>query len=254
MMGWLMSRLGASFIHLRLGGVPSLLPIPLHSLQLGLLKKDQAWFRQLSWDQSWQNLIERRSFVVTQHYVSPSEMFVLQQDIVAKNELDNQNVGRPSSKTTTKNRLQRLQSKQLLCSLIPYSVVRKYAFFPFFSGRYHFSPWCGLINLSFLRASPVAIPTNKKKMVGKSFLFINNQSASAYQRASITVLFSYSRHYKVEFPVAKWYAQVCTKLGLGLAHKNLQGAPYHNTDIIIFPQLRRLFKCFLTMMANFVEI
>lgn len=79
MMGWLMSQINAQFIHLRVGGVPSFLPIPLHSLQLGLLSKDQEWFRHLSWDQSWQNLIEeRRSFVVTQHYIQPQEMIQLQ--------------------------------------------------------------------------------------------------------------------------------------------------------------------------------
>ena len=37
MMGSLMSSIGASFVHLKIGGVPAFLPIPLHSLQLGPL-------------------------------------------------------------------------------------------------------------------------------------------------------------------------------------------------------------------------
>ena len=83
MMGSLMSSIGASFVHLKIGGVPAFLPIPLHSLQLGLLKEDQEWLRELSWDQSWKNLIGTGSItkenaistcLVTQHYIEPEEM------------------------------------------------------------------------------------------------------------------------------------------------------------------------------------
>ena len=84
MMGSVMSSIGASFVHLKIGGVPAFLPIPLHSLQLGLLKEDQEWLRELSWDQSWKNLIGTTkedvavSFsLVTQHYISPEDLFQL---------------------------------------------------------------------------------------------------------------------------------------------------------------------------------
>ena len=84
MMGSVMSSIGASFVHLKIGGVPAFLPIPLHSLQLGLLKEDQEWLRELSWDQSWKNLIGTTkeaavvsSSLVTQHYISPEELFQL---------------------------------------------------------------------------------------------------------------------------------------------------------------------------------
>ena len=79
MMGSVMSSIGASFVHLRIGGVPAFLPIPLHSLQLGLLKGDQEWLRELSWDQSWKNLIGTTKLnsptLVTQHYVEPKDMY-----------------------------------------------------------------------------------------------------------------------------------------------------------------------------------
>ena len=78
MVGWLMSnRVNASFVHLKVGGMPALLPIPLHSLQMGL---SNPWFRQLSrWDTSWKNLVNQKntSFVISQHYIKPEEMFIL---------------------------------------------------------------------------------------------------------------------------------------------------------------------------------
>jgi hypothetical protein len=48
------------------------------------LKGDQEWFRELSWDQSWKNLIGTggttkenaiSTWLVTQHYIEPEEMF-----------------------------------------------------------------------------------------------------------------------------------------------------------------------------------
>ena len=45
MMGSLMSSIGASFVHLKIGGVPAFLPIPLHSLQLGPLNGKVLWSR-----------------------------------------------------------------------------------------------------------------------------------------------------------------------------------------------------------------
>ena len=83
MMGSLMSSIGASFVHLRIGSVPAFLPIPLHSLQLGLLKRDQEWLRELSWDESWKNLIGTTnqnlisSNLVTQHYIEPEDLYQL---------------------------------------------------------------------------------------------------------------------------------------------------------------------------------
>ena len=78
MVGWLMSnRVNASFVHLKVGRMPALLPIPLHSLQMGL---SNPWFRQLSrWDTSWKNLVSQKntSFVISQHYIKPEEMFIL---------------------------------------------------------------------------------------------------------------------------------------------------------------------------------
>ena len=79
MVGWLMSnsRVNASFVHLKVGGMPALLPIPLYSLQMGL---SNTWFRQLSsWDTSWKNLLNQKdtSFIISQHYVKPEEMFTL---------------------------------------------------------------------------------------------------------------------------------------------------------------------------------
>ena len=78
MVGWLMSnRVNASFVHLKVGGMPALLPIPLYSLQMGL---SNPWFRQLSrWDTSWKNLLNQKdtSFIISQHYIKPEEMFIL---------------------------------------------------------------------------------------------------------------------------------------------------------------------------------
>ena len=84
MMGSLMSSIGASFVHLRIGSLPAFLPIPLHSLQLGLLKRDQEWLRELSWDQSWKNFIGQTtnsnlitSKLISQHYTEPEDMYQL---------------------------------------------------------------------------------------------------------------------------------------------------------------------------------
>ena len=84
MMGSLMSSIGASFVHLRIGSLPAFLPIPLHSLQLGLLKRDQEWLRELSWDQSWKNFVGQTtksnlisSNLISQHYTEPEDMYQL---------------------------------------------------------------------------------------------------------------------------------------------------------------------------------
>ena len=73
MMGWLMSMVNASFVHVR-----AFLPIRVHSLRLGLLSADQEWFGELSWDPNWHNLIgDTLPFVVSRHYVMPEEMLQL---------------------------------------------------------------------------------------------------------------------------------------------------------------------------------
>ena len=68
-------------------GIPAFLPIPLRSLQLGLLK-DRDWLRELSWDQSWHNLIgypsSQRNPLVSQHYISPTEMFEMWKEFEKK--------------------------------------------------------------------------------------------------------------------------------------------------------------------------